>query len=268
MKGYKTKLGLSLAAVFMFSTSAMANIGFTNLTAKDFENVISDFSSNFVHTTVTGAGTQGAIFGFQVGLLGGLSNSPEIRKLSRQVDPSSDVGSLPHGGLMGVVSVPFGITVEAMMVPSLKADGAKFSNTGMAVKWTLTEAIPLPVDVAIRGHYTKTDLTYSQPINSVSTDVDFNNTMMGFQALVGMNLMLLKPYIGLGTVSADGELTAKGTQSIFDNSFTSSTKASKKVSSSQMLAGVELNLMLIKLGFEYSSQFGTDRYTAKLAVGF
>lgn len=263
-----SKLILTILSVLIFNFRANADLGFTNINESDFENIISDLSSNFLHTTVTGAGTQGSIFGFQVGLIGGLGKSPEIEKLSKQYDASSDVGSLLHGGLIGVVSVPFGISVEAMLMPSLKSEGGEFGNTGLAVKWTISDSIPLPIDVAIRGHYTKTDFKFSQVINSVNTEVDFANSSMGFQALAGLNLLMLKPYVGVGTITADADISVSGNQTIFDNTYTSASSASKKVTSSQFLIGTELSLLLIKFGLEYSSQFGTDRYTAKFAVGF
>ena len=259
---------LVIVLALFYSMGAKADLGFTNVTESDFENIINDLSSNFGHTAVTGAGTQGSIFGFQVGLIGGLGSSPEIKKLSQQYDASSDIASLPPGGLVGVVSVPFGITIEAMLMPSLKVSGAEFSNTGLALKWTISDSIPLPIDVAIRGHYTQTDFKFNQVISNVNTDVEFENSMMGFQALAGLNLLMFKPYVGVGTVTADADMSVSGNQTIFDNTFTAASSASKKVSSSQFLVGTEISLMLIKFGLEYSSQFGTDRYSAKFAVGF
>ncbi|MCB0356861.1 MAG: hypothetical protein KDD40_07630 [Bdellovibrionales bacterium] len=259
---------LTIGSLLGFSLPALADIGFTDVSEKELEQIVEDFSANFAHTTVTGANTEGSIFGFQVGLIGGLTNTTNLEKLVKEFDATADAGKLPHGGLFGVVSVPMGFTFEALVIPSLDAAGASFSNTGLALKWTLTEAIPLPVDVALRAHYTKTSLEYSQLIGSpaVDTKVEYNNTTTGVQALVGLNLRILKPYLGVGTISGDGEVNVKGTDTIFN--FTSSTKASKKSTSTQMIIGTEISLMLVKLGLEYSSLFGTDRYSAKLAVGF
>ncbi|MCB0392020.1 MAG: hypothetical protein KDD58_12060 [Bdellovibrionales bacterium] len=259
---------LSLLIMTLVVTPSYADIGFTNVSEKDLEKIVEDFSANFAHTTITGANTEGSIFGFQVGLIGGLTNTPNLETLVNQFDPGSDLTYLPHGGLFGVVSVPMGFTVEALMIPSLDAAGASFSNTGLALKWTLTEAIPLPLDIALRGHYTTTTLEYSQLIGSpaVNTDVEYKNTITGFMALAGLNLRILKPYAGIGTITGDGEVNVKGTDTIFN--FTSATKAAKKITSSHIVVGTELSLMLIKFGLEYASLFGTDRYSFKVAVGF
>ena len=256
------------STILMMASQSFANIALTDISERDLEAIVQEFSSNFAHTTVTGANTEGSIFGFQVGLIGGLTNTTNLDKLVKEVDPSADTAYFPHGGLFGVVSVPMGFTLEALLIPGLNAAGADFSSTGMALKWTLTETIPLPVDIALRGHYTTTQLEYNQVIGGVPTDVEYSNTTMGLQAILGVNLRIIKPYIGVGTIQGDGEITVKGTQTIFDSSFTTSNKASKAVSDTQTLAGVEVSLLLIKLGLEYSSQFGADRYTFKLAAGF
>ncbi len=255
-------------ATMLFTSPAVADLGFSNVTSAQLEQIIEDLSANFAHTAVTGANTQGSIFGFQIGVVGGVTQTPQLDTLVSQFDSSADSAGLPHGGMVGILSVPFGITLEAMIIPSMELSGSTFSNTGMALKWTISDSIPLPIDVALRAHYATTDLSYSQLVSGVDTKVNFTDTITGFQVLAGLNLLMVRPYVGVGTISGDGELEVSGSQTIFDTSFTAGTKASKKVNSTQFLVGAEVSLLLIKLGLEYSSQFDTDRYTAKIAVGF
>jgi len=222
------------------------------------------FSSNFQMTTVSGASSLGLIFGFELGLVAGVSQIPEIQKID-----ASAGDSMPHAGLMAVVSVPFGITGELMLIPGISIGDGELSNTGIGLKWTLTNtllSIPM-VDVALRYQMTDTKFEYKQDVSGTQTTVEFSDKITSLQVLVGLTtLPIVKPYIGLGTVSADGEFNVQGSNTIFN--FTASTTASKKLSDSIMLLGVEVNLLFFKLGLEYSSLFGSDRFTGKLALSF
>jgi len=78
---------------------------------------------------------------------------------------------------------------------------------------------------------------------------------------------VIEPYVGIGTVTAKNDLSYSGT-SIFNSSLTTSTSASKSPTSTQMLLGVNVNVLFFHLGAEYFSAFGTSGYSAKLAFGF
>ncbi len=239
-----------------------------NISEADLKAVVNDFSANFAFTTVSGAGSLGKIFGAEVGVIVGTSQSPNLDNLAQESNSSSSMGTLAHGGLVGIVSVPFGITGEVMMIPKMNMPDGHFSNTGLGVKWTITDTLlPIPmIDLAVRASMTKTKFEYSQPVSNVDTDVTFDDSQTAIQFLVGIDLPIIKPYIGVGTVTAEGEMGISGANTIFN--FTSSTKASSKVTSSQMIVGAEVRLLLIKFGFEYSKMFDTSRYTGKLSLAF
>ena len=71
-----------VSVVFPLASFAQ-DVGFQNIDKDDFKNVVGDFSVNSLHTTVSG--TLGDVFGFEIGLVGGLTNTPEIDKLAKQV---------------------------------------------------------------------------------------------------------------------------------------------------------------------------------------
>ena len=72
--------------LLMAQVAGAQNLPLQNLDETEFKNVVSDLSANFLHTSVSGAAPLGDIFGFEVGLIGGLTNSSEIDKLVKAVD--------------------------------------------------------------------------------------------------------------------------------------------------------------------------------------
>lgn len=266
---------LTVASLILLSGSLAAQeLEFDNISEGDLEKVVKDFSSNFSHTSVSGANTLGSIFGFEVGLIGGLGKINSLDDVVQETDPDADIpGLMPHGGLLGIVSVPFGWTFELTMIPEFGDDEFKFSNTTAAVKWSLTESLlsALPLSIALKGHYSQTKIDFEQqdPGGSpVTVDGSYESTVTGLQAVVSKNLLVLTPYAGLGYLQASGEMGVNGTDSIFDTGFTASDSASVDVSSTQMFFGAEFKLLVIKLAAEYSRQFETERYTFKFSAFF
>src|SRR5437016_3186385 len=84
-----------------------------NLDEAEFKKVVGDFSTNFLHTSVSGASTLGHIFGFEIGVVGGQTKTPHIETLAHEVDPGAKADKIPQAALLGVLSVPLGFTVEA-----------------------------------------------------------------------------------------------------------------------------------------------------------
>jgi hypothetical protein len=262
---------LILVLLTLSVPSAFADsIGFSNVTESDLKAVIQEFSSNFTHSTVTGANTLGSIFGFEVGLIAGVTPTPKLEDIVKKNDPNAKVSRVYDAGLMGQISVPFGITVEALMVPKMGSSDFKFQNFGLGVKWTITEdLIPLPLSIALRAHYTNTKVETEQTIVAPNkSTIEFTDSMFGANISVSKDLLFVEPYVGMGYVTADGKINVSGGGTIFDTAYTTNTSAKAKRTSGQFFAGAEFKLLLIKLGAEYSRQFDTNRYLAKLSVFF
>jgi hypothetical protein len=245
-----------------------------NLGESDFKKVVGDLSANFLHTSVSGAGTLGDIFGFEVGLVGGITNTPHMEKLAHAVDPNADADTVYHGELLGVVTVPFAITGEVGLIPKVGKDDFRFNAMSLALKWTPTKLFfeDFPVDLAAKVYTTKANLDFKDEIVSGAGDTTFTykNSLMGVTALVSKNFAILEPYFGLGWVKATGDLTATGPQSgsVFLPSYTSSTSVSEDTSSTLWMVGTEVKLLILKLGVEYTHVFDTSRYSAKLSFYF
>ncbi len=269
-------LSFFTASLFIASSAAFgAGPGFTNLTQDDFDKVINELSANSTFHSVTGAGSLGSVFGVEVGLVGGLTNTPEINRLSKTVDASADVGRLPHASLLAAVSVPLGFTGELLVFPSVSVGDIKYQQFGGAIKWTATEALVLPFNLAARAFITKNEIAFKQTLNNATTGnvpvevtVTQENSQTGLQLLVSPNLPVFEPYAGIGMVSAKGKVAMTGatTGTIFG--FTSAQNAESSPSSTQYLLGLNVNLLILNLGIEYSRAFGTDSYNAKFGFKF
>lgn len=262
------------ALIFLlFSTfcqvSLAQDLTLQNLNQDDLEDIVGDFSAVFNHTTVSGAGSLGNIFGFELGLVGGLTKTPKIDSLADESGTDQKADTIPHAELIGLLTVPAGITVDVGMLPKVGNDEFKFSSYSLGVKWTPTDILlDWPLSVAIKGQMTKTDATFKQDIQTVPTTFDYKNTITAFTLLVSKNFVLVEPYVGYSLLSAKGELDVTGSTQVFDAAYTTSQSASAKKSSSGFVLGAELKLLVFKAGLEYAHLFDTNRYSAKLAFYF
>lgn len=251
-----------LIAMLLMPLVAFTAPDFSNLDENDMKTLAKGFGANFTHNSMMGASKLGTVFGFQVGVTAAQTDVPKIDDLA--AEQGSELKSLFNAGLMGAVGIPFGISFEAVMVPSMKADGASLENSSFAIKWNINDVIPvLPVNLAIRGFQSNAKFSFTQ---DVTNEVKNETTVTGAQLLLSPMIPVVEPYIGVGMLTSKNKLTA--TASIFDGAYSASTSSDETVSGTQFLAGVEVNMLLLKLGAEYSQAFGNTRYGIKLSFGF
>lgn len=261
----------------MLSLSTYASdIELDNLSQQDVDDISEEFSANFVHSTVSGASTMGSIFGFEVGIVGRVSDASKIGALVKEQDANSDVSSLYDAGLMAQVSIPFGITAEMVYLPELELSGLSVNRTSFGAKWTITDGLlVLPFNLAVRAHYSTSDLSYSDVINNASTggnnvnaDIGIESKSYGANVTASLDLLMVEPYAGIGYVSSDTDINvnASGGADIF--SYTSAQSASSSSSGLHYFVGAQANLLIFKLAAEYSNVYGIDRVTGKIAFGF
>ncbi|MGE0528034.1 MAG: DUF6588 family protein [Bdellovibrionales bacterium] len=260
---------LILIATLIASSAGAQDLKFQNLNREDFEKVVRELSANFMHTSVSGAGTLGSIFGFELGVLGGVTRSSEVEKLAREVDPEAEAAHVPHGALFGVLTVPAGLTVETALIPKVGSKEFKFNLLSLAVKWTPTELLfDWPLSLAIEGSVSKANLEFEQTLSGVATNFDYGSTVTAFTVFVSKNFAIIEPYAGLGIVSGKGNLDVEGSTTVFDATYTQAQSASEKRSSAVWMLGTEVKLLVLKLGLEYARLMDTSRYTGKVAFYF
>lgn len=258
-------LGLMITCVFVNFARAQ-DFSFQNLSDEDFKKISRDLSADFMHTSVSGASTLGDLFGFEVGVVGGQTSTKEVDKYAKQGDPSASADTLPHGELIGMLSVPLALTVEMGLVPKVGNDSFKFSSYSLGAKWTPSELFfDWPVSLALKTQVTKVDATFKDTINSVNTTFDYKNTMFGATVLVSKNFAIFEPYAGFGWMRASSDMSVSGSSTVFTGARQS---ASVSPSSTLFLVGTEVKLLMVKLGVEYTKAFDTSRFTGKLSFFF
>ncbi len=256
-----------IAALIMTSVNALASTpNFQNITEGDFTSIINDFSALASYTSVSGASGRGSVFGFEVGLIGSLTQTPNINSVVQKTDSSISIPQMPNAGLLGAISIPGGLGFEVVLLPKYTYNGVNLAQYGGAIQYKLLD---FPISISLKAHYTKTAFDFTQNLNGGSATVKFDDSIYGADLMAGKDLIFLEPYVGLGYASANASLGVSGTASnIYSPSYTTSQTSSASPSSARVLVGVNFKLLLISLGAEYLRTFGTDRYSFKLSAGF
>lgn len=262
------RLNLILCGLLLcFSPLALAQkISFNNIDSDELKRVVGDFSADFMHTTVSGASALGSIFGFELGVVGGQTATPNIGAFAREVDPGLKADPLYFGSALAQISVPLGLTVEANLVPKVGSDDFKFSNLGLGAKWTLTQTLlNWPFSMALRGTVTRTEVSFRQTVSSVQQNLKFTNSQQAFSVVFSKNLILLEPYVTAGFASANGELSGAA---IFNGDLAGASSASGKNAGGFYGGGVEVKLLILKIGAEYMRLYDTNRLAGKVTIYF
>lgn len=269
----KPKL-IAALALLAAPVPGFADFTIPNLNLSDFNTLVNEFSANSQYTSVTPASSLGGLWGFELGVVGGITKAPDTLALVKRSDPNTSFKDmLPHAGALIRIGLPYGLTAEGQLLPKVKAQNLSLSKWAMAVQWTLTDNVleDFPVNVALKGYYTKTMLNYSQTISGVPAAIDFNNNLWGMQALVSYNIFVFEPYVGLGYTSAKGTLGVSAAVPVALIAYlpsAASQSASSSPKSAQILAGTDIRLAFFALGAEYQRAFGKNSYTARVSFRF
>jgi hypothetical protein len=265
-----------IAALILFVAPSFANAGsftLTNITPAQFEAITQELSSNFYYTTVSGASSLGKVWGFEFGLVGGVSDIPDIHQFVFNADNSTSLKeTFYHGNILARVTTPFyGLTAEAAFIPSVAASDAKFSQYGGSILWTITDVFmtDLPVSLGTRVYYKKTNFEYAQTISSVPSTVTLDTSVKGINAVVSKNFGIVEPYAVFGYVKANGDLEVTSSNSTVQSILASGASTGSSDSSSmQMIGGVDFQLAFFSLGAEAARSFGKNSYTGRLSFRF
>lgn len=279
MRGTLKKILLG-ASCALLPLSAMANTpAFSNVTAGDFDKIVKELSANFSYSSVTPASSLGGLWGFELGVAGGITKTPEILALVKRNSPSFKEDKFPHAGALLRIGAPLGLTAEAMILPEITVSDLKLHQYAGAVQWTITDVFfsDLPLNLAVKGYYTKTGMTYKQVVNNSSTGntnvdatIGFDNSTFGGQFLVSKKLLVFEPYVGIGYAKAKGELGVTASGNVPNTSiFLSGARSlASNPTSAQLIGGLDLRLFFFSLGAEYQKAFGTSTFNGRLSFRF
>jgi hypothetical protein len=258
-----------LVSLLLMTPRTFAAPSFTNVTQDDFDHVSKELSADFAHPSVMGAESLGHLFGVEAALVGGMTPSPRVDDISQRSSGNS-FKNLYNVGLALGLTVPFGITGEAVVLPRTKVSGVQFQAYSLAAKITLNEDLlsMIPFNLAVRGFYSSAEFNFDQNSGGVNGTIKNKDNISGLQLLASPRLPIIEPYVGIGVLKAKNKLSVDGTGTVFDPSFTTAQSADSTPASTQFLLGINAKLLLLSLGAEYSHAFDSDRYMAKVGLAF
>lgn len=258
-----------LASVISFSVVA-ADPQFSNISKKDVENVSKEFGTNFSHTAVAAPETDGA-WGLEVGLVGGQTGSPKFKKvISSSGGDGGEFDNIYHAGLMGRVHFPLDFFVEATILPEQEIGGVKIKTNSFSLGWNIGRFTKLPFDLTVGYDHAKGEINFHQNQDLTTTpvtpaaDIDLETTTKVMWVGVSKTFAIVTPYLKVGTSKVDGDLNAVA--GVFDQG--GQTSESVSTNGGYFAAGVNVQLLVIRLGIEATQMQDTKRVSGKLSFAF
>ena len=262
-----------LTCVFVLSSvSAWAEAPvFNNITKTALETIVGEFTANAFHTTVSPlTGSKKALLGFagaEAGIVGGTTRVPGI---GSSTVSTKGLDHIYHFGLFALLNLPYGITPEISFLPPLELGKIEINYYGGALRWNVTDVFLkfLPFNFGARLHFSKPSLEFIQPISGGNVTVKFEDTIWGGSLALSKKIVFIEPYVGVGFIQGDGDLSISGTGTFFNTEVTTAQSASASQTDAHLYAGLQFTTLLLGIGAEYSRVFDTDRLTGKLSVRF
>lgn len=262
-----------LAILALPSLAFAADPQIDDISKSDLEKIANEISVNFSHTAVAAPETEG-LWGIEVGLIGGVTGTPKLKDVVEDSGgDGKDFKSVPHGGLLIRAHFPLEFFAEVSVLPTVKAAGFETGSKSFAAGWNAGSHFAWPLDVAIAGQFTTSDLQFEQVLNNASTGntdvnskVKFDNKSSIWWLGVSKNFAFVTPYAKLGMYNSDSDVEVKGTGDIF--AFSSNQKESVSTSGAYTALGVNLQLLLMRFGFEVSRTAGVGKVSGKFSLTF
>lgn len=262
--------------VLIFPLKGFSTPSFDNLSQGDWNGIVKDLSALTDHTAVSPAnGLQP--FGFEIGVLGGLTKTPDVQEAVDRSGASAKADEWISARLLGRLTLPHSLTIEVAGLPQTSISGVSLSQWGAALQWTLTDEtwVSQVIDVALKAKYAHSRLFFSQVIQNTSTGgaavdsgIDLTDSVYGLNIFAGRSFGIIEPYVAIGYLHASGELSisSQAGATIFAPSFTTGSSATSQADSWQGVIGFDLYpAPFFTVGAEYSRAFDVDSYTAKLS---
>ena len=251
----KLLLGLSVFC----SLSSFAGVpNLTDIDETELQGILSDFSSNMVHSTATGASSLGKILGFEFGVVASSIEAPKIKEIDSNTD------KLANASLYANISIPIGIGAEALLTP-VDVGGLEYKYQSVAFYWSFGSLIGLPFDMKIKAAKTSSELGYTDSTTNAAVKYEHDGTNLTFS--ISKSFMVVEPYLGVGRASGDNKFTAS-LAGVLTSGAAALGSAGVEKEDTYFFAGIDLNLLLVRIGAEYSNPFDNKKMALRLAFGF
>lgn len=249
---------LLLVAAISAPLSAQA---YQNYSPGDLSGLSQDNVDEMVKTAAIGSGhramepasNQGLIFGLDVGIeVTAISISDNFKAAiaAATQQPASQVPSLvPLPKLNVNKGLPFGIDFGFSYVTYQSI----FTDWGFDVQWNFLKGGGAKPDLAARISYGHSHLYF------------FDSHVLNIDALVSKKLVLIEPYLGLGTQIWSGTLDVSGASS----GLPSDVSASPSGTTGHFFVGTPIKLTFLHLTGELDYSFtGVVTYGGKISLSF
>jgi len=222
------------------SSAHAANIDqLQNLSQDEFNRLSKDLTAGLSYKPIAPAASLG-VTGFDLGVA--LSGVRMRESDLWNKATGTDLKYMPVPKLSFVKGLPFGIDIGGSYI---KVPGSNISCWGGELKYAILEGGALTPALAVRGAYTRLNGVDQLDFSTRSLDVSVSKGFIG-----------LTPYIGIGEVwgSAKPNLPA------------SFPLHSVNQTETKAFAGVNINLGIGNLAFEYDRTGGNDTLSTKLGI--
>src|SRR3989338_2677826 len=260
--------------IYLFVLNSVAWAGapvFNNITKSALDTIVGEFSANGFHTTVSPlTGSKKALFGFAGAEAGLIAGATRVPGLGSSTVSTKEINYIYHSGIFALLNLPFGLTPEVSFMPPLKFGSIELNYYGGALRWNVTDVFLkfLPFNFGTRLHFSKPSFEFSQPISGVNVNIKFEDTVWGGSLALSKKVLLVEPYVGVGFIQGNGDLSISGTGTFFNTEVTTGQSASASQTDAHLYTGLQFTTLLLGIGAEYSRSFGTDRFTGKLSARF
>jgi hypothetical protein len=249
---------------FFISTYVFADAQLRDISKKDVENISKEFGVNFSHTTVAAPETNG-LWGFEVGIVAGQTNAPKFSDvIENSGGDSENLDKFFNAGLMARIHIPFELFFEATILPETEVTDITFKSNSYAVGWNFGRSMRFPFDLVLGYNRGTGELDFTQEAQDLDPKVDINFKTKTQIYWVGLSktFLFITPYLKLGSSRIDGELDASA--DIFG--YQAGTSESTKTTGGYFAAGLNVQLLLLRLGIETSQTQDVKRISGKLSI--
>ena len=226
--------------------------------------VISTFGSSFVFRPLEGPASYGSLWGFSLGVIGGVASDSKIK----DAIPGVSSSYIPNAEIFAGIQGPLGLGAEFGFFPNTTIDGVHFNSFGWDLKWTASDLFQLPFNLAFRMMYSTTSVSYTETVDGASDTIAFSSSAFGPNVSVSEKFLFLEPYVGLGYIHQSDRLSNNGTIQLFDESVSATDSYSDRSGSVWFYAGAQMRLLLLTATLEYDNIFGVSSVQGKVAIKF
>lgn len=241
---------------------------------KQVEKVGNEFAANFSHSVVSSSETNG-LWGVEVGVIGGASKSPELKKtINAAGGDGSDFKSLYNAALFARAHFPLELFVEASVLPEQEISDVTVKNTTFGLGWNAGRFFDLPLDIALGANFGGADASYKQDVDvagspgtQINSKVTLKTKAKVYYVGVSKKLLFFTPYAKFGMAKTEADVNVDAsTGTIFQ--YSNSRKENVSSSGSYMALGLNFQVLVMRLGVEYAQTVGVSQMMGKFSLSF